>query len=216
MALNQPAFLSRLTREFFECRVMDNALRGYWCEAMVAEALGPECRITSANWAPRDLEIGPESGVFPQRIRLQVKNSACRQTWHGTASQPSDTLFSLTWRNRPAYWTRDFLHRPCKASGFLCDAFVLCHHPGFDEPGLDQGDTSQWQVYLVSARPETRAITPKEFARLRAGREGQSRRSIQRSPKSLREGRMGSAGIEPIPMTKLTMQSVRDTLAILA
>ena len=128
--------------------------------------------------------------------------------------QPSDCLFSMTWRQCPAYWTRDFPHRPCEAAGFLCDVFVLCHHPGFDEPDLDQGDPSQWLVYLVSARPETRAFTANELARLRAGREGQARRSIQRKPKSLLEGRMGSAGVAPIPMTQLTLQSVRDALGL--
>jgi hypothetical protein len=60
-------------QEFLGAPVMDNNLRGYWCEAMVAEALGKECRITSKGWAPWDLEIGPTNADYPARIRIQVK-----------------------------------------------------------------------------------------------------------------------------------------------
>ena len=153
----------RVTREYFDLHVIDNNLRGYWCEAMVAEAIGPECRICSGGWAPWDLEIGASTRAFPHRIRIQVKNSARMQTWHVPTSQPSEPVFNLSYRTLPTYWQRDNPDRQCEPQGFLCDIFVLCYHGLDDAETVDQRDPEQWQVFLLGATPRYGDITDAEF-----------------------------------------------------
>ncbi|MDK3073170.1 hypothetical protein QO034_08625 [Sedimentitalea sp. JM2-8] len=131
--LNIAQIQRRVQREFLSARIMDNNLRGYWCEAMLAEALGDQCAICSFGWAPWDLQIGKSEDTFPSRIRIQVKNSAARQTWHSESDAPSDCLFNLTYRKRPHYFERDNPGIPCETFGFMCDLFALCHHSEIDE-----------------------------------------------------------------------------------
>lgn len=203
----------RILTEFLTSKLLDNALRGYFCEAMLAEALGPTCRVASHGWAPWDLEIGPRNGTFPDRIRIQVKNSALLQTWHGATSPPSDSLFDLTWRRRPAYWDRDAKDVPCEDEGFLCDLFALCHHPVSDPAIADQTDPAQWQVYLLAADPALGHITPAEVLACRAGlaRAGKPA-STQRRPGTLETGIRSRRAVLPIPIPALMLSHVRSAL----
>ena len=205
---------NRVLTEYLTAKILDNALRGYFCEAMLAEALGPVCRIASHGWAPWDLEIGPRAARFPDRIRIQVKNSASLQTWHGSESPPSDSLFNLTWRRRPAYWDRDAKDVPCEDEGFLCDLFALCHHPVSDPAIADQTDPAQWQVYLLAADPALGHITTAEVVACRATfvRTGKPT-STQRRPVTLETGIRSRGSIQPIPIPALTLSHIYRALA---
>ena len=72
--LTKSRCLDRLRDDLLASRLIENSLRGYLCEVMVAEAIGPDCRIVSSGWHPWDLELGePGTADF---LRIQVKNSA--------------------------------------------------------------------------------------------------------------------------------------------
>lgn len=204
---------TRLVTEFLSAPILENALRGYLCEAMLAEQLGPLCRITSHGWAPWDLEIGPRTGTCPDRIRIQVKNSARLQTWHAEGHPASDSLFNLTWRHRPSYWMRDAADVPCEEEGFLCDLFALCHHPVEDRTLADQTDPAQWQVYLLAADPACGHVTTGEIAACRAtlARTGRPS-SAQRRPATLAQGIRGRRDARPIPLVSLTLADVAKAL----
>lgn len=110
---------NRLMDSLLSERIMDNSLRGYWCEAMVAEALGPECKLVSQGWYPWDLQIGPDESEVPDRIRIQVKNSARLQQWNLENGKLSDCQFNLKYSKRPDYFERDYPGVACEDCGFL-------------------------------------------------------------------------------------------------
>lgn len=203
---------ARVRREFLERPIMDNALRGYWCEAMVAEALGPECRIVSDGWNPWDLQVGPDGGSFPERIRLQVKNSAARQTWHGADDAPSASSFTMTWRAPPFYLARDNAAVPCEDEGFLCEMFVLCHHP-VSGANADQRDPRQWNVYLVPVIGALSAVTDAEVAwcrekLARTGKPGTTQRRVE----TLEKGIRGRPPIRPRRVEDLSVDLIKSLL----
>ncbi len=114
--------------------LITNVLRAQIVEAIVAIALEPEWRWCSANYAPCDF----------QRIdgmRLEVKQSASRQTW--TTSKPSKAIFDVaprTGRNEPTGWVEEF--------GRAAQIYVFAHHDIFDD-SADHCDVTQWVFYVV-------------------------------------------------------------------
>ena len=182
---------------------------------MVAEALGPSCRIVSGGWAPWDLQIGDDADQFPQRIRIQVKNSARLQTWHSGHSESSRSSFNLTFRRRPEYWEKYNPNYYCEPSGFLCDLFALCFHGVTDRQVVDQKDPAQWVVYLVAAYANSGAISSAEHAWCKNNFEQTGRAtSIQRRPETLNKGIRNRAPVPAIPVLDLNFQTVLAALSI--
>ena len=203
----------RLMSEFFDKPILENNLRGYWCEAMVAEALGKDCHVSSGGWAPWDLQIGKHSDLYPDRIRIQVKNSARLQTWHGPEAVGSQSSFNLVYRGCPAYWERDYSDRACEKSGFLCDVFALCFHSHTGRETIDQRDPAQWSVYLISAHPADGDITDAEFNGCKRRFDQTNRpRSLQRRPETLEIGIRGRRLVRPIPLQDLNIRAIRQVL----
>ena len=112
-----------------------NNLRSMLVEAMVTEAL-PEWRCTSADWAGWDFESA-------EGIRLEVKQSAARQTWTKEGDPPSKCSFDIATRAgyyEGARWT--------EGRRRYADIFVLAHHPR-DDADADHRDPHQWDFYVV-------------------------------------------------------------------
>lgn len=196
--------LDRMTREFFDRPVMDNALRGYWCEAMVAEALGPAARIVSHSWHPWDIQIGPDRASFPERVRIQVKNSARLQTWHENGSPPSRCVFHLPYRRLPASFTHGAPQVPCEPKGFLCDLFALCLHSEVVPDRADQREPAQWSVYLLPVVGPRQAVTDTELAFAEdALSKGARSSNVVRRPETLSQGIRGRPPVLPISLTAL-------------
>src|SRR4051794_40000142 len=84
----------RISSEIFDRKLMDNQMRGVWCEFMVAEALGPSCSVVSHGWHPWDLQIGAATAEFPERILIQVRNTARTQPWN----KPLGIFSSCKWK----------------------------------------------------------------------------------------------------------------------
>jgi len=71
--------ITRLTHRLFGSPLLRNSIRGELVEEMVALALEPEWALCADDWAACDLKQvgGP--------LRIQVKQSAARQSWHADA-----------------------------------------------------------------------------------------------------------------------------------
>ena len=172
---------------------------------MVAEALGPECRIVSGGWHAWDLQIGPDEATFPQRLRIQVKNSARLQTWNAESGKLSETTFQLTYRRRPAYFARDFPGVPCEDVGFMCDLFILCHHPIEDPKLADHRDPNQWEFFILPVVGANPAVTELEIAYKKKFVEQTGKpSSTHRRPRTLVQGIRGRPRISPVSIDELS------------
>ena len=203
------AITARLIRDAFDQPLIDNALRGYWCEYMVAEALGPACRHVGGGWHAWDLEVGSGRADDPV-IRIQVKNSARLQTWHRGGAMRSDPSFTLTYRRRPAYFDRDWAGVPCEEEGFLCDLYLLCLHDETDETVADHRDPAQWQFFVVPVTGPLSGVTEEE----RAWAEEKFRRTnrpvtLIRKPRTLAAGIRGRLPIRSVGVGELSADLLR-------
>lgn len=116
--------------------LITNNFRSVIVEAMVALALGPEWQWCSADYAAWDFER--DDG-----LRLEVKQSAARQSWSAPGDRP----------NRAAFDIRERLHRYEGAvridePGRYADLYLFAYHDRCDETA-DHGDPSQWRFYVV-------------------------------------------------------------------
>lgn len=199
--------------ELFSQRLLDNTMRGYWCESMVAEALGPECKIVGAGWHAWDLQIGGDLDDFPERIRIQVKNSARLQPWNIKSGKASECQFDLKVRKKPFYFD---IYNPgvaCEDIGFLCEIFILCFHDKTNIETADHLDPMQWKFYLVPVSGRRIAITEKEMAAaLKKVNTTGKPASCMRRPETLERGIRGRPSIRPVGIDQLSVDKVRDAL----
>ena len=206
----------RFYSEAFATPVMDNTIRGLWCEFMLAEALGPNCRPIGFAWHPWDLQIGESTADYPRRIRIQVKNSASLQTWNRATGRISDSSFSLTWRKKPFYFDRDNPGVPCEEEGFLCDVFILCHHPETDVNLADQRDPGQWDFFILPVRGANLAVTDTELVWLKEkARKSGGSATTQRRPSTLRTGIRNRAPCPPCGIEQINIGNIRSALGLI-
>jgi hypothetical protein len=117
--------------------LVENSYRGLIAEIIIGEALKPDWRLCSADWGGWDLQHG--SGC-----RLEVKQSAARQTW-AAPKRPSQPSFDI--RERTGYWEGStWIPQP----GRPAHIYVFAYHPIRDDTA-DHRDPSQWQFYVVPA-----------------------------------------------------------------
>jgi hypothetical protein len=137
--------------------LISNIYRGLVAEIIVGAALGPEWNMCSGDWRGWDFE---HAHADPP-CRLEVKQSAVRQTWTG-ARKPTVPIFDI--RERKGYfvgavWVPDprrFAH-----------IYVFAHHPVMDA-SADHCDPQQWRFYAVAADrlPVGKTITLRRIALL--------------------------------------------------
>ena len=196
-----------LTRDVFGQKLIDNNFRGPWTEYMVAEALGDECVVVSHSWHAWDLQLGNSEDTFPARIRIQVKNTARLQTWHRPNGRLTNCQWMLKMRRKPYYFDTYNPNVPCEDYGYMCDVFVLCHHPVEDPEIADHRDPNQWEFYVVPVTPHHR-IFP-----IKAGRQDQKTSSSYTVvPASLGKGIRGRPPIKPLSFDQLSPASIRSSL----
>lgn len=192
----------------FDKPIIDNAMRGYFCEYMIAEALGDECQLVGAGWHPWDLQIGPSEEELPNRIRIQVKNSARLQLW--THNNHSDCSWSLKARRKPSYYDQYYPDTPCEDLGFLCDLFILCLHDITDLQIADQRDPEQWKFYLVPVVGKNRAVTQGEYDWLINNLKDKATSSLVRKPHTLERGIRGRQPIAPAHFKDLSTKLIKS------
>ena len=81
--------INRLTDRLFGAPLLRNSIRGELVEEMVAVALEPEWALCAGDWGACDLmQVGGP-------LRIQVKQSAARQSWHADDSPLPRPRFSI-------------------------------------------------------------------------------------------------------------------------
>jgi hypothetical protein len=120
----------------FGSPLISNIYRGLVAEIIVGEALGSEWKLCSGDWHGWDFQ-------HPAGSRLEVKQSAARQTWTGSgkATVPIFDIRMRTGYFEGAAWVADpkrFAH-----------IYVFAHHPIMDETA-DHRNPSQWRFYVIS------------------------------------------------------------------
>jgi hypothetical protein len=201
----------RLAKDLFGQHLMQNDLRGVWIEYAVAEAIGSNCKNVGYDWHAWDLQIGEPGDQFPQRIRIQVKNTSRTQTWNKPTKKLSECQWDLILRNKPNYFDAYNPGVPCEPYGFLCDAFVLCCHFEEDWCKADHRNLSQWDFYVV---PVTNDLSPYPIVipeKLPA-----KNKTYVVKPATLRAGIRRRAPVEPVKFHDLSETYLRQRLGLTA
>ena len=147
---------ARLIHRLFGAPLLRNSIRGEWVEEMVALALEPEWALCAGDWGACDLAQvdGP--------LRIQVKQSAARQSWHVPASPPPCPRFSIahkTGRYEGLTWIAD----PSRNA----EIFIFAWHDRTDATA-DHRDSAQWQFFVVAEPdlPPQKSISLAALARV--------------------------------------------------
>jgi hypothetical protein len=127
--------------------VVSNIYRGLVAEVIVGTALGSEWRMCSGDWRGWDFE-------HPSGLRLEVKQSAARQTWTGTR-KATVPIFDI--RTRTGYFEgADWVADPRR----FAHIYVFAFHP-ITEASADHCDPRQWCFHVVAANrlPSSKTIS---------------------------------------------------------
>jgi hypothetical protein len=123
-------------RTAFGGRLVTNNFRGLIAEAIVSSILGPEWSWCSADYAGWDF-------VRSDGLKLEVKQSAARQTWVKSSGKPSVCSFDIRARHG-RYEGADWFDEP----GRNANLYVFAHHEVTDE-SADHCDPQQWLFYVI-------------------------------------------------------------------
>lgn len=125
----------KVSQAAFGRPLITNVLRGQVVEAIVACALEPEWNWCAEDYSSWDFER-------PDGRRLEVKQSAARQSW-ATSDKPSACSFDIAVRKgrwEGARWIDE--------SGRAAHIYVFAYHPIADG-SADHRDPDQWQFYVI-------------------------------------------------------------------
>lgn len=127
--------------------LVTNVMRGQVVEAIVACALEPEWTWCAEDYSSWDFERA-------DGMRLEVKQSAARQTW-AASDKPSACSFDIAMRKgrwEGSSWVDEV--------GRAAHIYIFAHHPVADR-SADHRDPTQWQFYVVptSQLPNTRRLS---------------------------------------------------------
>lgn len=124
--------------------IMNNLQRGDYVECMIAWMLGEEWQLTSEDgweWAAWDCEH------VSTGVRLEIKQSAARQSWDGGAQRPRRSpRFDIA--PRKGYWPKDgsaWVSDPRR----LADVYAFAWHGEVDEH-TDHRDPVQWRFFVAT------------------------------------------------------------------
>jgi hypothetical protein len=137
--MSADAIINRLTKRLYGSPIIRNDARGEVVEEIVAMALEPEWRGCGGDWASCDL-IRPADGK-----RIQVKQSAAKQTWHKADARPPRPCFSI--KEKTGRWEEG--DRWVDERSRNAEIFVFAWHPVTDS-SADHRDPSQWQFFVVA------------------------------------------------------------------
>lgn len=134
----------------FDRPIIQNNLRGFYIEYMVAELLAPNWHHCGDDWASWDL-------VSETGTRLEIKQSAAVQSWAAPDTPARSPRFSIARKNghfEGAKWNA--------LSGRPADVYCFAWHQRTDALA-DQRDPAQWEFYVIpsDALPEQKSISLK-------------------------------------------------------
>lgn len=146
--IDVPAIRDEIAVSVFGGPLLQNTYRGVFVEHLIAAALGNSWRLAGADWLSWDIES--DDG-----LRLEVKNSAAKQSWHEDGAAPSPATFDIA--SRTGRWEgTQWVATPGRAA----DLYVFARHPVFDE-SADHTSPTQWRFYVVttSKLPDQKKIS---------------------------------------------------------
>jgi hypothetical protein len=139
--MNLPPVVERLAKRHFGKPLIRNDLRGEIVEEIVAMALEPEWQGCGGDWASCDL-VRPADGK-----RIQVKQSAAKQTWHKADARSPRPCFSI--KEKTGRWEEG--DRWIEERGRNAEIFIFAWHPVTDSTA-DHRDPTQWEFFVVPER----------------------------------------------------------------
>ena len=151
------SLITRLTHRLFGAPLLRNSIRGEYVEEMVAAALEPEWALCAGDWGACDLkELGGP-------LRIQVKQSAARQSWHSADSPPPRPRFSIAHKAGRYEGGTAWIAEP----GRNAEIFIFGWHPVTDA-SADHRDPDQWRFFVVAEAelPATASIGLPTLARV--------------------------------------------------
>jgi hypothetical protein len=116
--------------------LVNNVLRAILAEAIVDSALPKGWQWTSGDWASYDF-------LHEDGTRLEVKQSAARQSWHSDQSPASKGKFDIA--ERKGIWIGE---KWIDSPGRNAEIYVFAYHPLTDITA-DHREPSQWRFYVV-------------------------------------------------------------------
>lgn len=127
------------SRVAFGQPLITNTFRGLIAEAIVSLALGEDWVWCSADYAAWDFEND-------RGARLEVKQSAAKQTWRRSPGKRSTCRFDI----KPRLGRYENFEWVAHV-GRQAHVYVFAHH-FVDDEGADHRDPSQWCFYVVPAQ----------------------------------------------------------------
>lgn len=148
--------LARLFDRQYGQAIVRNDLRGELVEEIVGAALAPDWRLCGGDWAAFDLEH------VTTGLKLQVKQSAAKQTWAAPStgiSSPRFSIASKTGRYEGSLWIDEVSRN--------AEIFVFAWHGIIDET-CDHACSAQWEFFVVteSILPNQKSISLPHIMRL--------------------------------------------------
>lgn len=138
--------IERLAKRLFGSPILTNVVRGEVLEEICAMALEPEWSHVGGDYGSCDL-IHEKS-----KLRIQVKQSAARQSWGVSISQPRFSIAHKTGEWVGPQWI--------EGRSRNAEMFIFGWHPCVDGTA-DHRDVSQWEFYVVAETqlPEQKSIS---------------------------------------------------------
>jgi hypothetical protein len=150
-AIDGETILTRVIDDAYGAPLIENIWRGAWVEAMIALALPDGWRrtVNSAGW---DFE-------HPDGAKLEVKQSAARQSWPQAA--PYRSTFSIV-----ASQYHFAGGKVVVETGRKANIYLFAHHPVWED--ADHRSPAQWQFYVVptGALPNAKSISIERLRKL--------------------------------------------------
>lgn len=128
--------------------LLDNVLRGSFCEFVVGAALGVDLSAGRTNWSPWDITFPyswEDAAGSHEIIRVEVKNSSFLQSWNeGKLSRIS---FGIA-PKEVADPAQGIIGEKKRQS----DVYVFCHFKAKDKATADPLVLDDWDFYVVSTK----------------------------------------------------------------
>lgn len=128
--------------------LLDNVLRGSFCEFVVGAALGVDLSDGRTNWSPWDITFPyswEDTAGSHEIIRVEVKNSSFLQSWN--EGKLSKISFGIAPKevSDPA---QGIIGEKKRQS----DVYVFCHYKAKDKATADPLVLDDWDFYVVSTK----------------------------------------------------------------
>ena len=134
--------ISQIVSDLYDKPIMSNIVRPHYVERMIAVGLGEAWKLVSADWSGWDIEN-------MEGIRIEVKQSAARQTWTDRPSlrgRPTKGSFDIA--PRTGYFS-DGGSKWVKYVGRPADIYIFAWHPVAEKNVCDHRDPDQWRFHVV-------------------------------------------------------------------